>query len=124
MDDTGQLTRKISKSKFDAMASIIVEGMRSGDLSTRSLNSVRSPRFKRLMEELREVKEPKSSRSRKGGSGGGSRKRKGSSSGKGNSRTPNSGSELRPGRKRHHLDLGQIILPDSYPVATQLCIQE
>jgi hypothetical protein len=104
------------------MASIIVEGMRAGDLNTRSLNSVHSPRFGRLMEELRAIVQP----ARKPG-GGKSSKGKGRKSKKNDdskSKEAKQKQKPRPGRKRHHLDLSQIILPDSYPVATRRCVYE
>jgi hypothetical protein len=129
MDDDGKLTRKISKTYFDEMASIIIDGMRAGDLSTRSLNSVHSPRFRRLMEELQAVVEPPARSHRGKGSDSGSatgkgsrgRKDKGSEKGK---RNPPAPPPPRPGRKRHFLDMSQIILPDSYPSATKLCVRE
>jgi hypothetical protein len=119
MDDQGNLNRSVSKKKFDEMASVIVEGMRAGDLNTRSLNSVHSPRFRRLMEELRTIVEPPRQSGGKSSKGKGrqSKKKGGGSSGKAKGKP-------RPGRKRRHLDLSQIILPDSYPTATRRCVQE
>lgn len=121
MDDQGNLTRSVSKKKFDEMASVIVGGMRAGDLNTRSLNSVHSPRFGRLMEELRTIVEPPQQQS-----GGKSSKGKGRQSkkkGRGGA-GKESKKKPRPGRKRRHLDLSQIVLPDSYPIATRRCVQE
>lgn len=128
MDDDGNLKKSISQTKFNKMATIIVEGMRSGNLNTRSLNTVQSPRFTLLMDELREVVNPKTSApspgkdKQKGKTKGANKKRKQGKGGGGK----NSGSETgsKPGRKRHYLDLSQIVLPASYPVATKLCVQE
>lgn len=121
MDEDGKITKSISQTKFDKMATIIVGEMRSGSLNTRSLNTVQSPRFTLLMEELREVvkpkpspgksKKPRKTPSKKGREKGGT---KGSKTGK----------EPRSGRKKHFLDLSQIVLPASYPVATKRCVQE
>lgn len=126
MDDDGKLTKTVSNARFDQIASIIVDGMRTGDLNTRSLNSVNSPRFTRLMDELRAVVEPASSASRAKGSGRSSGSGRGGGSGKqgGAGKTGGTGGGARPGRKRHFLDLSQIILPDSYPVATKHCVEE
>lgn len=123
MDEEGKLTKSISQTKFNEMATIIVEGMRSGSLNTRSLNTVQSPRFTLLMEELRKVINPRSSASGKGkGRGKGSSKNR--SGGKGGGKGSGAGRGSRSGRKRRFLDLSQIVLPASYPVATKRCVQE
>jgi len=123
MDEDGKITKSISQMKFEKMATIIVEGMRSGSLNTRSLNTVQSPRFTLLMEELREVIKPKPSSSNKGrGKARASSKKRGGE--KKGSRGSGEGSGSRSGRKRRFLDLSQIVLPVSYPVATKRCVQE
>lgn len=122
MDEDGKLTKAISNARFDQVAGIIVDGMRTGDLNTRSLNSVNSPRFTRLMDELRAVVEPASSSSkgkRSGAAKGGGSGKRGVGGKSGGTR-----GSSRPGRKKHFLDLSQIVVPDSYPVATKLCIEE
>lgn len=127
MDDEGKLTRKISKAYFDEMASIIVEGMRAGDLNTRSLNSVRSPRFRRLMDELREVLEPNAGKRGSGSSSGktkASKGKKGANGKQGAGSKSGSGKAGKSGRKRRQLDLSQITVPDTYPAATRLCVEE
>ncbi len=124
MDENGKLTRKISRAYFDEMASIIVSGMQAGDLNTRSLNSIHSPRFGRLMEELRAVLEPESSSTSTKKPKGASGKSKKGADKPTNGKGSGTGGKPRPGRKRHYLDLSQIILPESYPVATKLCVEE
>ncbi len=118
MDDEGKLTKSISQAKFNKMATVIVEEMRSGSLNTRSLNTVQSPRFTLLMSELREIATPtRSSSSKKRGKG--PVKKTGTNNGK-----SSGGPKSKLGRKRHYLDLSQIILPASYPVATKRCVEE
>jgi uncharacterized membrane protein YgcG len=128
MDDDGNLKKSISQTKFNKMATIIVEGMRSGNLNTRSLNTVQSPRFTLLMDELREVVSPKPPSPSPGkGKGKGTSKGTGKKGkqGKGSGGSSSgSGTGSKSGRKRHYLDLSQIVLPPSYPVATKLCVQE
>jgi uncharacterized membrane protein YgcG len=124
MDEEGTLSKSISQAKFTKMASIIVEGMRTGNLNTRSLNTVRSPRFTLLMEELHDVKKPKPTSSAKTkGKGKGSAAKKSGGSKTGGTNSGGTGG-TKSGRKRHFLDLSQIVLPPSYPVATKRCVQE
>jgi hypothetical protein len=135
MDKNGKLLKSITKPQFNQIASIIVEGMRTGDLTTRSLNKVTSPRFLRLIDELEEVVKPKSgSGSNKGG---GSGKGAGASDGKGTSGSGGTGTSQSgsgdgdgsggaggSGRKQHFLALDQIILPEAYPAALKRSVQE
>jgi hypothetical protein len=131
MDEGGNLTRKISKAYFNDMASIIVEGMRAGDLNTRSLNSVRSPRFRRLIDELKAVMEPDSGTSRETSAASKSGSRGGNGSSRNRSTSSRAGttgstdkSQSKGGRKREFLEMGQIVVPENYPVATRHCIEE
>lgn len=127
MDDEGKLSRKISKAYFNEMASIIVEGMRVGDLNTRSLNSVRSPRFRRLMDELRAVLEPDAGNKGSASSSGKNKRSKAKKDANGDQSSASKSGSIKtgkPGRKRRQLDLSQIVIPDSYPVATRLCVEE
>jgi hypothetical protein len=123
MDESGTLTKRVSQKKFNEMASIIVGGMQAGDLTTRSLNTVRSPRFTRLMNELRAVGQPASNSGKQSGRKG---KKKGSSKDDPNGARSagTKGGGKRRGRKKNYLDLSQIVLPDSYPVATKRCVEE
>jgi len=128
MDKNGRLLKSITKSQFNEIASIIVEGMRSGDLTTRSLNKVTSPRFGRLIDEIEEIVKPGPKSG--GGSGtqdrttgGGSAGSGGSSSTNGDSSRASGGSSGR-GRKQHFLALEQIVLPEAYPVALKRCVEE
>jgi hypothetical protein len=93
MDEEGRLTKAISQTKFNEMATIIVEGMRSGNLNTRSLNTVQSPRFTMLMDELREVVSPEStSKPPASGNGKGSGRSQGATKGKGAAKGGRTGS--------------------------------
>ena len=55
MDDRGVVGKRISDEGLKAIATIIVQGIKAGDLNTRSLGTVKSPRFTRLMSELKEA---------------------------------------------------------------------
>jgi hypothetical protein len=55
LNTKGVLQCKLSAAKFAAVAEAIVHGMHTGDLTTRSVNSVKSPRFKALMDELQQI---------------------------------------------------------------------
>ena len=55
MDDKGVLGKAISDEAMKEIATIIVQGIKIGELNTRSLNTVRSPAFTRLMAELKEA---------------------------------------------------------------------
>jgi hypothetical protein len=130
MDKNGRLLKSITKAQFNEIASIIVEGMLSGDLTTRSLNKVTSPRFGRLIGEIEEVVKP-GTRSGKGAgrgakdgvTGGGSTSKRGSSATNGDSGKASGGGSGR-GRKQHFLALEQIVLPEAYPVALERCVEE
>lgn len=116
MDKRGRISRSISKKAFNKVASTVVRGMQSGDLNTRSLNSVKSPRFVALMDELRAVsgKPPKSNGKTSDGKAGSA------GAGKADAKAK----KARPGRKRKFVDTGQILIPDSYPVAVHRCVGE
>lgn len=129
MDDEGKLSKSISQAKFNKIAEIIIQGMKSGDLNTRSLNTVRSLRFTMLIDELRDVVEPRPQAGK--GSKKTGEKAKGTkgkqtgdaTQGKGDDGT--SPARSRPGRKKRYLvELSQIDVPDSYPHATRECLQE
>lgn len=132
MDKSGRLLKSITKIEFDQIASIVVDGMRNGDLTTRSLNKVTSPRFGRLIDEIEEIVKP--DRKPGGGSGsnpeggtskGGARagSNRGSASNKGNSGAP-SGKGSGRIKRQHFLALEQIVLPETYPVALKRCVEE
>jgi len=130
MDKNGRLLKSITKSQFNEIASIIVEGMRSGDLTTRSLNKVTSPRFGRLIDEIEESVKPGTrsgkepgSEAKDGAMGGGSASSRGSSGTNGDSGRASGGGSGR-GRKQHFLALDQIVLPEAYPVALKRCVEE
>jgi hypothetical protein len=53
MDDKGTFTTTLSETQLTAVATTIVEGIKSGSLNTRTINTVKSTRFAALMTELR-----------------------------------------------------------------------
>lgn len=55
MDNKGVVRGTVSDEGLKAIGTILVQGIRDGDLNTRTLGTVRSPRFTRLMSELREA---------------------------------------------------------------------
>ena len=58
MDNKGVIGRTISDEGLKAIGTIIVQGIRNGDLNTRTLGTIKSPRFTRLMSELQEAARP------------------------------------------------------------------
>ncbi|MEX0972695.1 MAG: hypothetical protein WDZ46_05510 [Solirubrobacterales bacterium] len=139
MDKNGKLLKSISKTQFTEIASIIVAGMRSGDLTTRSLNKVTSPRFGRLIDQIEEILKPdtksggnsnsgsnggKAGTAAGGGGGGGGGGGKGDTNGAAGKSGGTGGGGAGGGRKQHFLALDQIVLPEPYPVALRRCVQE
>ena len=133
MDKNGKLLKSISKAQFIEIASIIVEGMRSGDLTTRSLNKVTSPRFGRLIDEIEEIVKPEAksgggsdsgSNGGKTGAGTAGEGGKGGTNGAGGKDGGTGGGGSGRGRKQRFLALDQIALPESYPVALRRCVEE
>jgi hypothetical protein len=55
LEGDGQIAFSIPGEAFDGMAEIIVQGMHSGDISTRSVGTVKTPRFQALIDELKAV---------------------------------------------------------------------
>ncbi|QIG44172.1 hypothetical protein G5V58_16575 [Nocardioides anomalus] len=55
MDDKGKLSKSISDKTFALVAEHIVQGIKDGELDTRSLNSVTAPRFVLLMSDLESI---------------------------------------------------------------------
>lgn len=133
MDKNGKLLKSISKAQFIEIASIIVEGMRSGDLTTRSLNKVTSPRFGRLIDEIEEILKPDTksgggpgsgSNGGKTGAATGGHGGKGGTNGAAGKGDGGGGGGSGRGRKQRFLALDQIALPESYPVALRRCVEE
>ena len=133
MDKNGKLLKSISKAQFTEIASIIVEGMRSGDLTTRSLNKVTSPRFGRLIDEIEEILKPdtksgggsgSASNGGKTGTATGGNGRKGGTNGTAGKDGGTASGGSGRGRKQRFLALDQIALPESYPVALRRCVKE
>lgn len=131
MDKNGKLLKSISKAQFTEIASIIVEGMRSGDLTTRSLNKVTSPRFGRLIDEIEEILKPDTKSGGGSGSNGGKTGAatagdggKGDTNGAAGKGGGTGGGGSGRGRRQRFLVLDQISLPESYPVALRRCVEE
>lgn len=147
MDDKGVFGMAISEEAMQAVATMIVQGIKSGELDTRSLGTVRSPRFTMLMAELRETidsagdnsssnpstkatGEPKSDPA-PGSSGTTGTPSPGPSS-DGGSQQPTSADKSgqdnpKPAPKRakvRFLPLGGFVTPPEYPVAVKLHLEE
>ncbi len=153
MDADGLVTKTVSDSDFKDMATIIVQGMLDGNINTRSLNSINSPRYLQLMKELKGVlgaddgnqdaasnMKAAGSASKSGhgvdsadkpgttsavggktvGATGGTSQGGAASQGTGSTTTA-----TRRGRKtKLFLDLEHIKVPDSYPTALKLLVEE
>lgn len=145
MDATGKLGQEISDSTFDAMAGLIVEGMRLNEINTRTLNTVRAPRFAKLMSELRELKNegqddtPEQPRSEGTGTRKGGAEARNSGTRAGGNQEPHEpaakdlaetgtgqAAPARPVRKAkpRFIDLGQFHIPEVYPTPVHLGFQE
>jgi hypothetical protein len=146
MDAKGKVSKSISKKTFKEIATVIVRGMLDGDLTTRSLNTVRSPRFLQLMGELRAITsegKPAEKASDKSASTGAKTKQdadagnsasdsasksrsdeKERGAHKDNAGTVGAKSTAPRTKRKRYLDLGQIIVPDTYPRAVGLCVEE
>ena len=70
MDTTGGLTHGLTPQQLKDVATLIVTGMKAGDLNTRTINKVTSARFGKLMDDLRGVVESASGGGGGSGSGG------------------------------------------------------
>ena len=138
MDSQGQIVKTISDSMLLRIATIIVDGIRSGRLNTRTINSTKSSNFKELMAELREaandkeseqpssdlLTDPISATSDNSTSDGSDNtdddnldnpSHKNDSIGKHN-RQVNRSTKW---EKEHYLDFNQIKIPDEYPEGTK-----
>ncbi|HEY6729468.1 MAG TPA: hypothetical protein VI039_00385 [Solirubrobacterales bacterium] len=142
MDTKGNVSKSISKKTFKEIATVIVRGMLDGDLTTRSLNTVKSPRFLQLMGELRAiVSEGKPAEKTSGKSASADTKtqqddaagnsarnaqsdEKRSGAHKDNAETGKTKSTAPRTKRKRYLDLGQITVPEAYPRAVGLCVEE
>ncbi|WP_344217855.1 hypothetical protein [Kribbella sancticallisti] len=143
MDDNGVLTKSISDKTFAAMATVIVRGMLDGNINTRSLNTVNTPRFSALMSELRQLAEDGVSRgldevAGPGGDPGGDTPQQPQKQPPKVSEPPTGGTpqpkpqvpkkptvvKPPPKPKTKYIDLGQIQVPDSYPLALKTHYEE
>lgn len=125
MDENGSLKRSISAKVFREMATVIVRGMLDGELNTRSMNTVKSPRFLQLMGDLREIAgQPRggvAAEEEGGAAGEVSHQETDASATASDARS--SADTVAPRRrqapkkeKQRYLDLGQIPVPDAYPI--------
>lgn len=129
MDKHGKLSKDITNAEFKKLATHIVTQMREGDLNTRTLNTVKSPRFTGLMGELRvALGQDKHPTGNKGGGvrdAGGHGTGGGTKPGKVGSAKPKPSPKPSPRPiKRRQLDLSQIKVPESYPVAVRSHYEE
>lgn len=131
MDDKGQVGMALSDAAMKSVATTIVQGIKSTELNTRSLNKISSPRFVRLMSEVRDVSgtgsdsgsakdssSKKSSNSASGSAGGGA----GSDSGTGGAKPGRKPPAPKP--KTHYLQVGHLTVPSQFPKAVELHMEE
>jgi hypothetical protein len=149
LDEDGNVKISVPPDAFAQMAENIMTGIKEGDIDTRSVNRVGSPRFQVLMDELRSIAAAEAgaglpgstpdgqsstpSNPEPGGSSSGGGSSGGSiSEGRPNSR--NSGrsngeptSKTKPAsraKKSQFLDTSQLSVPENYPDAVKLTLQE
>lgn len=134
MDSQGQIVKTISDSALTRIATIIVEGMRSGKINTRTINSTTSPNFKELIAELNkaandeEPEQPSSALPTDPNTGIGDNSHSDSSDVTDDDqpgKPRHKGSSAETGKrpigsrtmwgKEHHLDFTNINIPDGYP---------
>jgi hypothetical protein len=134
MDQKGVVQKTISDDGLKAVATIIVQGIKAGDLNTRSLNTVRSPRFTRLIAELKEAAASPSGGSTQARTGGpklGSTPPVPPNQGK-NQNASQSGNSKQPApkpptpkkSKTRFLAVGHLVAPSQYPVPVRLHLEE
>lgn len=126
MDQKGIVGKTISDEAMKAIATIIVDGIKAGDLNTRSLNTIQSPRFTRLISELKEAV----------ASAAGPLPASGSTTPP--STKPTGATQASPApkskprtakppvvkQKLHWLAVGHLVPPQQYPVAVRLHLEE
>lgn len=133
MDAKGHISKTTSDQIFSLIAEHIVQGIKDGELDTRSLNSVNAPRFVLLMSDLQSIcaKDPgatlKTSATGATGSagspgpgGGGSR----SGSGGGAAKKTEKKAAAPPKVKVRTLDLSLLKVPPTYPQAMTTLMAE
>jgi len=125
MSDDGDVEVGVSKTTFDAVAEVIVQGMYEGSINTRHLNSIHSVRFARLKDELTRIVIGEVAQAEGGSTDEQSSTPDAAKNGRGR---PESGTSdqakgsggprrsRRPKRPRHvYLDTSQVRVPDEYP---------
>ncbi len=138
MDDKGKLSKSISDVTWSEMATEILRGMQQGNINTRTLNNTSSPRYTQLMGTLSEIKAqyetggepgPDPTPGGKGKSPDDGPKKSGGPK-KGGSPQPQPGDatpkpKTAPKKaKVHYLALGDLTVPDAYPLAVRLHFEE
>jgi len=142
MDDKGVVRRTISDKNLKIIASIIIQGIKDNEFNTRTLGTIKSPRFTRLMSELREAigseagesepsSPPPSSGSAPSGSGttaGSGHAPSGQGGGQPSSQPGSPGQSAKPPapkkNKVRFLPVAHLVMPDQYPVALKLHLEE
>lgn len=124
MDDKGVLHRALTDDQMKAVATNVVEGIKVGDLNTRSINTIRSPRFTRLMAELKDLVGAPSPTPPPAGPTPTPRKKTAGGPGP----TPPAKRQPTPKppakAKAHFLPVGHLAVPTQYPSAVRLHLEE
>jgi hypothetical protein len=130
MDAKGKLAKSISDTTFSRVAEHIVQGIKDGELDTRSLNSVNAPRFVLLMSDLESICGSDAGAtltiSGVGGAGpGGTPTPGGGKGGLGGGVAKKAAKKATPPKlKVHTLDLSQLKVPPAYPQAMTTLMSE
>jgi hypothetical protein len=122
----------LSDEQFDAAAAVIVRGLQDGSINTRTINKVSSPRFTKLMGEIRDaVGMPAQPVEAESASAPGASTGTGGSQGPATPTTSGTQSPKKPSppkrppvKKVHFLNTGIATVPDAYPVAIRLHLEE
>jgi hypothetical protein len=149
MDDQGVFTTSLSDAQVKAVATVIVQGVKSNSLNTRTINTVKSPRFGALMTELRvTLGQPATPQQQGGASGGGAAPTppsgggRGGADGSGDATPPGGGSggappsggaaggstgggtkPPTPPKKQQYLHI-DLVVPDAFPTALKRQLEE
>lgn len=150
MDEQGVFSTSLSDARVKAVATVIVQGIKSNSLNTRTINTVKSPRFGALITELRVAlgqsaapQQPGSatgggaaptppSGGGRGAAGGGSGGTTPAGGGSGGTPPPGGGAggntgggtkPLPPPKKQQYLHI-DLVVPDAFPTALKRHLEE
>lgn len=145
MDDQGVFSTSLDDAQMKAVATVIVQGIKSNSLNTRTINTVKSPRFGALMTELRVALGETPDRSPSGSPPGGGDAPPAPGGGRGGSSggTPSGGGSgegpppgggagsaggakpppSSPKKKQQYLQI-DLVVPDAYPTALKRHLEE